>query len=492
VAPLDLPILVPAIRLDRDATAEEAKALRRAREPWVAGFCLFGGEAEGVTALTARLRDAAGRPLFVASDVERGAGQQVRGLTVLPDAGVFGLAATPAEVEAFGEITAREARTVGVDVLFAPVLDVRSEPGNPIVGNRAYGWDPQRVALLGAAFVRGALRGGAAPVAKHFPGHGATATDSHDAVPVVREGARRLLARDVEPFLHAVRDARCPAVMTAHVAYPALDPSGRVATYSAPILDLLRRALPDPDDVAILTDALLMDGAQEGSGEVGAARAALEAGCDLLLYPEDAEGVAARVLAEGGARLRALAERAAGRARGLLGRIVIAAAEASTGALDPVTVPLEVARRAVRLAGAETLGREKDWLLVLDDDDVSSRGRVLAEAGRRARVPVGVVRVPRGERPPADAPVAGGWTAVVMASVRAWKGASGVSPATAEVVATLREAAERSGGRLRLVWCAPHAPAGEVHVPGTGPQVEAALAEVLFGARAAKAALRAS
>src|SRR5262245_4279942 len=149
---LERPLIVPAIRLDRDAAAESTKAIERAKAPWVAGFCLFGGEAHAVAALLARVRDAAGRPIFVASDMERGAGQQVEGLRTLPDLAVLGLAGTVADAEGFGAITARDARSVGVDVLFAPVLDVRSEPDNPIVGNRAFGYDPDRVAVLGAAF----------------------------------------------------------------------------------------------------------------------------------------------------------------------------------------------------------------------------------------------------------------------------------------------------------------------------------------------------
>ncbi|MFV1959412.1 MAG: glycoside hydrolase family 3 N-terminal domain-containing protein, partial [Planctomycetota bacterium] len=201
---LDLPLLVPAVRLDgEDVDAQVASALDRARAPWTGGFLLFGGEAEQVRTLTGRLRDAAGRDLLIASDMERGAGQQVRGLRRLPAAGVLGLAATPGEVEGFGEITARDARSVGVNVLFAPVLDVLSEPANPIVGTRAFGWDPDRVALLGRAWMRGAIRGGALPVAKHYPGHGATTRDSHVDVPEVGDGAQRLLARDL-PLMDTV------------------------------------------------------------------------------------------------------------------------------------------------------------------------------------------------------------------------------------------------------------------------------------------------
>src|SRR5262245_59073662 len=99
MALLDLPLIVPAIRLDKDEAGEEAKALARASKRWLAGFLVFGGRADQVARLTERLRIAAGRAIFVASDMERGAGQQVEGLRVLPDAAVWGTAATPEEVE---------------------------------------------------------------------------------------------------------------------------------------------------------------------------------------------------------------------------------------------------------------------------------------------------------------------------------------------------------------------------------------------------------
>jgi beta-glucosidase-like glycosyl hydrolase len=501
----DLPLIVPGLRLDRDVEAETRRALARAKEPWVAGFVLFGGEAQMVARLTESLRAAAGRPLFVASDMEYGAGQQVKGLSHLPELGIYGLAATPLEVEDLAERTAREARSVGVDVLFAPVLDVRSEPSNPIVGNRSFGWDPVRVGLLGAAYCRGALRGGAAPVAKHFPGHGATVGDSHDAVPVVRERLERLLARDLAPFVTALVDGGCPAVMTAHVAYPALDRSGAIASYSAAILDRLRAAAPDPDLVCAFTDALLMEGAkgvahggtvlaggarpsaaEESAGaETAGALAALRAGCDALLYPEEPERVAAelaKVREQGG--LGEEAERAAQRVLSFLGAIALAGERRGTAAPLADGTPFEVCRRAVRMASAGVLKPEGEWLLVLDDDDVSHRGRVLAEAGRRAGVPVTVARVSRQDLAPEADPPPRGATVVVMAGVRAWKGASGVSPVLRTRLEGLERAAAERGTRLDQVWMAPRPGRRGIHLPGTGPDLERALAEVLFPAGA--------
>lgn len=473
MAPM-LPLLVPSIRLSTlQASVEEERSVARAREPWVAGFCLFGGEVEQVRSLTRRLREAAGRPLFVASDMECGAGQQVKGLPVLPEAAVWGRGASPREVEAFGEATARDALSVGVDVLFAPVLDVMSEPGNPIVGHRAYGWDPVRVAALGVAWMRGALRGGALPVAKHYPGHGATLADSHDAVPVVEDPASRIEARDFVPF-HAALDAGvCPAVMTAHVVYPALDPSGVVATLSPVILGRLRER---DVDVAVFTDALSMRGVCAPEGEEEAARRALLAGCDLLLCPTDPEAVAAgldelpaRVLEAAASRVRALLDRAA--------QTLADAGPPGEGALDDALV-LAVARRAVALSWSGE--PEQDRVLVLDDDDVPGRGEVLRARGEDVGVPVTIVRPSRFDAVPSL--FEGDGTVVVMASVRSVKGPRGVTPAGRAALARLR--ARVGNHRLRLVWCGPVPDGAGIHVPGTGGAVERALAEVLLSRRA--------
>ena len=310
--PLTHPLLVPAIRLDQGADAETRLALQRARTPWVAGFILFGGDAEGVAALTADLRDAAGRPIFIASDMERGAGQQVAGLTRLPDLGILGLAGAPADARVFGAITAREAREVGIDVVFGPCLDVRSELDNPILGNRAFGFDPQRVADLGAAYVEGVLDAGALPVLKHFPGHGATREDSHEAMPIVHADEATLVARDIAPFAAVLARHPWIGVMAAHVAYPALDDSATIATFSAPILERLRalaRAPGGEADALVFTDALMMAGANVRGGEPEAAVRALGAGCDMLLYPEEPEAVAA-ALADDDVTARATERRA--------------------------------------------------------------------------------------------------------------------------------------------------------------------------------------
>ena len=483
--PLTHPLIVPAIRLDHDAEAETRKAFERAKQPWVAGFILFGGEAEQVAKLTADLRDAADRPIFISADMERGAGQQVAGLTRLPDFGIYGLAATPDEVAAHAELTAREAGSVGIDVLFGPCLDVRSEMDNPILGNRSFGFDPQRVADLGSAWISGAQRGGALPVAKHAPGHGGTREDSHEALPVVHADEQTLLARDLMPFAKALGLSRCPALMAAHVAYPALDAEGTIATFSAPILGKLRElAGPDATDLLLFTDAMMMAGATVPGGEPEAAALALEAGCDMLLYPDEPEAIAA-ALDDGWWGPRSVARRDAFLARGAALRADLADPHGCgepTPAIEDA--PRRVAARALRMAGGVV--PYPQLLVLVDDDGIEARGDLLAAAAARRGTPV--VRLRAGEdttfvlpESPEDGPRYLNVAVVVFAQARAWKGASGVSEAGRELVRTVQAAVHARPGFADVTWCAPR-PGGAMgrHVPGNGPQVERALVKALF------------
>lgn len=492
---LQYPLLVPAIRLDHDADSERELALRRVAQPWCAGFCVFGGEQAEVKDLTTRLRREAGRPLFIASDMERGAGQQVEGLSHLPAAGILGLGATPAEVEAIGELTAQEARSVGIDVIFAPVVDVRSEPANPIVGNRAFGWDPERVALLAKAFARGVLRGGALPVAKHYPGHGATLEDSHDKLPVVDEPEHRLRRRDVAPFLDVVQDG-CPAVMTAHVHYSSLDPGNRIATVSRKILKPLFAAGTTGESPVIFTDALIMAAALVGGTELDAARQALRAGCDALLYPQEPERVAGMFFEAGDVVagdpsdfLDAPARKTlAGRAQRSSDRLRAFAERAQ--ALEPsesdpaslLAVVHAVAARAVDLSGGAALRPEASAVLVLDDDGRLERAGVLRERAEAAGVRFACLRVPDEDVLPPPAFFRGGCTVVTMSGVRAWKGAAGISMRTDGLQLDLVQLARDIEEPLQWVSMTPLAGWSGLHLPGTGPQVESALADRLFPA----------
>jgi beta-glucosidase-like glycosyl hydrolase len=284
-------LVFPALRWRQETGfAHEAAAIAAALDFGAGGFILFGGTADAVFELTQKLRGDAGRPLLIAADLERGPGQQVAGLDELPPPRALASLGDTAVLRGAGVLTALEALSVGINWVLAPVADLDLEPDNPIVQTRSFGADPGEVAADVAAWIVGCEAAGALACAKHFPGHGRTRRDSHDQVPVVDAAAELLWRTDLEPFRAAVLTG-VSSIMTAHVAYPALDPSGTPATFSAPILGLLRGELGFTG--LIVSDALMMEGARAGSSGEAAALAALRAGVDLLLYPDEPRAVAA-------------------------------------------------------------------------------------------------------------------------------------------------------------------------------------------------------
>ncbi len=273
----------------------DGKALPAALSQWLArgevgGVVLYARNIESpaqVRALCRGIRSSAGRgnPLpLIAVDQEGGRVARFKEppFTRFPPARACSLFCCRNEsvAEAFGAATAAELRAVGIDVNFAPVLDVGSNPRNPAIGDRAYSEDPGAAAALGIAFAKGSLSRGILPVGKHFPGHGDTSADSHKELPVVRAESRTLLRRELLPFRRAVR-AGIPALMTAHVLYPALD-RALPATLSRKILHgLLRERFRFRG--AVLSDALEMKAIADRYGIGEAAVLAVAAGCDVVL-----------------------------------------------------------------------------------------------------------------------------------------------------------------------------------------------------------------
>jgi beta-glucosidase-like glycosyl hydrolase len=283
-------LVVPAIRWDPvHGYANARPVIERGLELGVGGFILFGGEQDAVRQLTKELRSRSRVPLLIAADLERGVGQQIAGATGLPPLAAIASLNDPDAVRRAGRLTAREARTLGINWDYAPVCDVDLAPDNPVLGTRSFGSDPHRVASLAATWIRACQAEGVLACAKHFPGHGRTHTDSHHELPVVEASRRELLEVDLLPFRVAI-EAGVASIMTAHVAYPALDVSGVPATMSREILQWLLRQQMRFDGL-IVTDALVMGGALAGRSEEEAAVAALQAGCDLLLCPRDLEAV---------------------------------------------------------------------------------------------------------------------------------------------------------------------------------------------------------
>jgi len=240
-----------------------------------------------VVTLLNHIQEESKLPLLVAGDFERGVlPAHLFGTTVFPHAMAFGAAGNLAYAEEFGRITARECRALGVHWNLFPIADVNSNPANPIIGTRAFGANPEQVGELVAAYIRGARANGMLTTAKHFPGHGNTATDSHLAVPILADDLDHLHAIDLPPFQKAI-DAGVDAVMTGHVRVLALDPDGsRVATTSPAIVTgLLKKQLGFKG--IVVTDAMDMAGLVGLYAKSRGREAvdAFKAGSDVLTMP---------------------------------------------------------------------------------------------------------------------------------------------------------------------------------------------------------------
>lgn len=249
-------------------------------EAGAGGFCFYGGTAEEVQSTAHTLKKAAGRPLLIAADYEEGAGRRVRGMTELPSN--MALGAADSEEAAFekGFITGREAVSIGVDWVFAPVLDLAVNADNPIVSLRSFGSDADKVSALAGAFCDGLMAGGALSSVKHFPGHGRTVTDSHLAMPEINESSEIIRGTDLQPFRRLLQ--RTDAVMVGHLLVNAFDDEFPASLSRKIITDLLRGEMKF--DETVITDALNMK-ALSAWGEPGVL--ALKAGADILLYPEN-------------------------------------------------------------------------------------------------------------------------------------------------------------------------------------------------------------
>ena len=255
--------------------------------PWEPPF-LYRSEPYEAAELLNRLQQDSKLPLLFAADFERGVTMRLRGATQFPHAMAFGAAGKEDYAKAFGRITAEESRAIGIHWNFFPDADVNSNPANPIINTRSFGEDPEQVGNMVAAYIRGARTAGMMTTAKHFPGHGDTATDSHLSVAQVTGDRKRLNSVELAPFRKAIA-AGVDSIMVAHVTVPALEPDpNRVATTSPAIVtDLLKHELGYQG--IVVTDALDMAGLTRlYSANIGrAAVEAFKAGNDLLIIPAD-------------------------------------------------------------------------------------------------------------------------------------------------------------------------------------------------------------
>jgi beta-N-acetylhexosaminidase len=225
-------------------------------------------------------------PLWICVDQEGGRVQRFKKpFTRLPEAMAVGSVDSPKLAFELAEIMGRELRAVGVNVDFAPVADIHTNPKNPVIGHRAYGTTEEQVTKMVSAVLRGLLVSGVQPCVKHFPGHGDTSTDSHFSLPRIDASLDSLREREFKPFIKAMK-SRCSWIMTAHIVVPSVDPE-RPATLSPRFLqDILREELRYQQ--LIVSDDMEMKAIADHFGVDDAPVLAIEAGCDLLIYRSEA------------------------------------------------------------------------------------------------------------------------------------------------------------------------------------------------------------
>lgn len=296
--------------------SDEFKELsRQVKQNHVGGIILFRGPIYESVHLVNRMQQLARQPLLISADLESGSGMRFDDATNFPWNMALGATGNPDYARREGELTAREARALGVQQIFAPVADVNNNAGNPVINVRSFGEDPAEVARFVSAFVEGAQAGGVLATAKHFPGHGDTATDSHRGLPVINVGRERLESIELVPFRAAIK-AGVGAVMSAHIGLPQIDPT---QVSPLPRDSILRPAYAEQEVLTenavlpgtlspvvlggllkkdlgfegiIVTDALDMSGLTIYFKQDEAAVRAVLAGADMLLKPGDPDAAA--------------------------------------------------------------------------------------------------------------------------------------------------------------------------------------------------------
>ncbi|MDY5340581.1 MAG: beta-N-acetylhexosaminidase [Intestinimonas sp.] len=295
------------------------QATRLVQEYQVGGLILYGRNIAGagqLVTLTNGLKalNGDGIPLFLSIDQEGGGVDRMPPeVRRTPGAYCVGQTGSVPAAQSYGDVLAAECAAFGLNLDFAPVLDVWSNPGNTVIGQRAFSADARTVAGLGPAAARRMMDQGVIPAVKHFPGHGDTAVDSHVGLPVVDKSPEELEETELIPFRAAIQsagtDGQVPAVMVAHILLTQLDPERPASLSPAVVTGLLREELGFAG--AVLTDDLTMGAVTQSYGLGEAAVLAVEAGCDILLvcHGQDSVPAVRTALLEAAASGRITAER---------------------------------------------------------------------------------------------------------------------------------------------------------------------------------------
>ena len=434
-------LFYPAIRWDATHGYEGQRgAIDEALKLGVGGFILFGGPSEHVASLTEDLHSKSRVALLIGADLERGAGQQFAGQTALPPLAAIASLEDLQSIRRAAAVSALEARSLGINWIYAPDCDIDVEPNNPIIGTRSFGSDPERVAEDAAAWIDACQAEGVLACAKHFPGHGRTTVDSHKETPRVEESAETLRETDLVPFRRAI-ECGVASIMSAHVAFPALDPTGAPATLSRPILtDLLRNEMEFTG--LVVTDALIMEGVLAG-GEAEAVVRALHAGCDCLLYPSNVvESVRSVQQAIDDKRLDADSIQHSLERRRRWARWAALSRETNRPTRDESGWSSQIAERVIHMVRGRMPQLPQPWHLTIVDDDVGGPYPAPSRDPLISSLRAGGIDIVLDE----DTPVNGSGSTVValFGDIRAWKGRPGYSAAAKDAVRQALSRAEQT------------------------------------------------
>lgn len=391
----------------------------------VAGFIVFGGQIGQIRKYVRKLQSEAELPLIIASDLEQGLGQQVKGGTLFPPAmavaeAVKKISRIDGERRALRTLKdtykaiAVESAYAGINTIFAPVLDINTNPDNPIIAVRAFGEDAKTVSFFGSTMIKALQRSGIAACGKHFPGHGNTKTDSHIRLPSVMRSKRGLCSKELKPFQNAI-DTGVKMLMLGHLNVPAITSSTVPVSLSGEAVRYVREDMKFRG--VLVTDALNMGGIGRYTEEA-AARMALHAGVDILLHPTDADSVVSYL------RKRHV-EADPGNLRNFRMRLKKIRDIDSFDRERHQSLSDYLCRTAVKVSGSFRI-RNGLVLVILNDDKDDDTGKILIQQLSRSHPGLKVINL--GEKPgsekislPADAPV----VVALFSETRAWKGGAG-------------------------------------------------------------------
>lgn len=294
-------LVVPRLEGRRLTDSTYFEKIKRLVERGIGGFILFGGKYKDVKKALKELQRISDTPLFIASDLEQGLGQQIEGGTLFPSALAIGSAIDTENKDDIKllkeaiQIMSQEAIEVGINVILAPVLDINTNPENPIICTRAFSDNPGKVTWFGREFIKGIQFLGLIACAKHFPGHGDTEKDSHLEIPVIKKPIDTLRRIELRPFADAIK-AGVQMIMAGHLRVDAIDPDSPASLSYKVINGFLRKDLGFKR--IVITDAINMGALKERYNEDEACFLALKAGVDIILHPENPESVIESLLSK--------------------------------------------------------------------------------------------------------------------------------------------------------------------------------------------------